>query len=196
MALCFVHGAAGYLGYAVARRQGPPRPALLLAAVALANAPDFDFLPGLLLGTPGVFHRGVSHTLLAAVVVGVVVGVVARWRRCAAGPALRAGVWAGAVYGSHLLVDCVTTDAKAPHGVRILWPLSDAHWIAPVTLFNEIIIDPSGRSAFLASLVTTPALRVWAGELGLVVLVLAAVRIGRTLWAGLAPSGAEVADEP
>ena len=58
MALCCAHTAAGYLAYEAVRPAGPHQRRLLAAAVALANAPDLDFVPGLVLGHPGMFHRG------------------------------------------------------------------------------------------------------------------------------------------
>jgi hypothetical protein len=35
--------------------------------------PDFDFLPGILIGDPSVFHHGVSHSFAFAVSFGVVI---------------------------------------------------------------------------------------------------------------------------
>src|SRR5262245_66644350 len=115
MALCFTHGAAGYLAYEMVRPAGGHRPGLLAAAVALANAPDIDFLPGILLGHPGAYHRGVTHTLLAVVLVAVAVALGIRFAGRGRVPIARAGLWAGAVYASHLVVDFFTVDSVAPH---------------------------------------------------------------------------------
>ena len=179
MALCLTHGAAGYLAYEAARPAGPHRPVLLAAAVVLANAADLDFLPGVLLGRPAEFHRGISHTVLAAVVVAAGAALAVRsagrprpvWRR--------AGWWAGAVYGSHLLLDFFTTNVVPPHGARFLWPLTARYYIAPVTPLPEIVIDPSGRGAFLASLVAPPSWPVWAHELAVLVLAVGIVHVVR-----------------
>ena len=78
MALCLSHTAAGYLAYEVIRPAGGHRPALLAAAVALANGPDLDFLPGLLLGHPMAYHRGVTHTVLAVAAVACLVALGVR----------------------------------------------------------------------------------------------------------------------
>jgi len=40
--------------------------------VILGNFADFDFLPGILLGAPGRFHHGFTHSILFAVVLSVV----------------------------------------------------------------------------------------------------------------------------
>src|SRR5205809_938168 len=65
MALALAHTTAGYLAYEVVRPPGSHRPALLLAAVALANGPDLDFLPGLAMGPAGADLRGLPHPLPA-----------------------------------------------------------------------------------------------------------------------------------
>jgi membrane-bound metal-dependent hydrolase YbcI (DUF457 family) len=178
MALCFTHSAAGYLGYEAIRPEGAHRPMLLAAGILLANAPDFDFLPGMLAGHPGAYHRGVTHTILAVVAVGALValGVRLAGSRRLAG---RAGLWAGAVYASHLLVDYFTIDSIAPHGGRFLWPLSDAYWYAPVTPFREIVVDPSGTGAFLASLTAPHTVGVWAFEIGVLLGTVGAVHAVR-----------------
>src|SRR5262245_10247384 len=129
MALCLAHATAGYLAYEALRPAGPHRPWLLAGAVLLANAPDLDFLPGLAVGDPNAFHRGMTHTIGAAALVATAVWVVARWRR-----ARRPQWWAAfaaAAYGSHLLVDWMTVDVIPPRGIQLLWPFSDRWLHAP-----------------------------------------------------------------
>jgi membrane-bound metal-dependent hydrolase YbcI (DUF457 family) len=190
MALCLAHATAGYLAYEALRPAGPHRPALLAGAVLMANAPDLDFLPGILVGAPAAYHRGVTHTVGALVVVSVAAWAVARILRSRT--AWWWGLGAAAAYGSHLLVDWMTVDAVPPSGIRMLWPLTDAWLHAPFNLFGEIIIDPSGRAAFLRSLVTPAALLVWARELGIAIAAVAAVHALRGLHGNLT---APVADE-
>jgi membrane-bound metal-dependent hydrolase YbcI (DUF457 family) len=165
MALAFAHTTAGYLAYEVVRPPGLHRPALLLAAVTLANGPDLDFLPGLVLGHAGVYHRGVTHTLGAVVVVGAAVALATGLAGCRRPVVVRAAAWAAAAYASHLLLDYLTADAVPPYGGRFLWPLSDAYYLAPTPVLDQVIIDSSGRAAFVASLLTPQALGVWGREL-------------------------------
>jgi membrane-bound metal-dependent hydrolase YbcI (DUF457 family) len=193
MALCLAHATGGYLVYEAARPSGPHRPGLLAAAVVLGNAPDFDFLPGVLVGHPGAFHRGVTHTLAAVLAVAAVTWLVA-WLRSNVTLAHRAAVFAGAAYGSHLLLDFFTVDVVPPHGAQFLWPLSPEYYLSPVTLLHEIIIDPSGRTAFFASIFTAQTARVWASELGLLVCVVAAVHGARALLAVLAAPAGEASE--
>src|SRR2546426_6090264 len=101
MALPFAHTTAGYLAYEVVRRPGPHRPALLLAALALANGPDLDFLPGLVMGHAGAYHRGMTHTLAAVLAMGAAVALVvgsAGRPRALVG---RAAAWAGPGFAPH-----------------------------------------------------------------------------------------------
>lgn len=191
MALCFTHATAGFLVYEAVRPAGRHRLGLLASAVVLANAPDFDFLPGLVIGRPGEFHRGLTHTLAAVVVMAVAGALVGWWRR----PLARGSGWwasfAAAAYGAHLLVDFLTIDAVAPYGARFLWPLSDGFQHAGVTFFSEIIIDASGRMAFVQSLLTPVALAVWAREIVLATVVVGGVLAARWLARSRVPRFAE-----
>src|SRR4030095_12146812 len=129
MVLCLAHATAGDLAYEALRPAGPHRPWLLAGAVLFANAPDLDFLPGLAVGDPDAFHRGVTHTLGAAVVVAAAVWLLAPWRG-AARP--RWGEAVGALaYRRHTLVDWMTVDALRPTGIQLLWPLTDRWLHAP-----------------------------------------------------------------
>ena len=177
MALCFAHAAAGYLAYEIVRPEGRHRPALLAAAVALAGAPDLDFLPGLLVGHPGAYHRGVTHTLGAAVLAAVVAFVLAR-RYMHARPGAVAA-WVGGVWVSHLFLDLITADVVAPHGGRFLWPLSREYYIAPVTLLPEVVIDGSDSTAFFVSLITPRTWHAWATDVGVLVSAIVSVAVVR-----------------
>lgn len=194
MALCLAHATAGYLAYEALRPPGPHRLGLLAGAVVLANAPDLDFVPGLVTGVPDAFHRGVTHTLGAAVAVTVATWMLARWRR-----AERPGWWAAfaaAAYGSHLLVDWVTVDAVPPVGIQMLWPLSDAWLHAPFNLLGEVIIDRTGRSAFVHSLLSPTALLAWGREVGIAVVAIASVHLLRAIRGALVAPMADESLEP
>jgi membrane-bound metal-dependent hydrolase YbcI (DUF457 family) len=190
MALCLAHATAGYLAYEALRPAGPHRPWLLAGALVLANAPDLDFLPGLVLGDPDAYHRGVTHTAAAALVVAAAIGLGARWRG-----ALRPWWWAafaGVAYGSHLLVDWMTIDIVPPAGIQLLWPFTDRWLHAPFDLLGEVVIDRSGRLAFVWSLLTPTALLTWAREVAIALAIVATVHAARAARVALR---APVADE-
>ena len=68
MPMPLLHSAVGIAAVRFASRGNASRRALAIAA-AIAILPDFDLLPGLLLGDPIRFHHGVTHSILWAVVV-------------------------------------------------------------------------------------------------------------------------------
>jgi len=191
MALCFTHAAAGYLVYEAARPTPRHRLELLAAAVVLANAPDLDFVPGLVAGVPGAFHRGPSHSMAAALLVALAAAAVAWWRR---GDRREVTWWAGfaaAAYGSHLLVDFLTVDAVPPYGAPFLWPVSMRFFHSGSSWFGEIVIDPASRLGFLRSLVTPTALATWMHEILRLLLVVGAVALVRALGRSRLPQFAE-----
>jgi hypothetical protein len=105
----------------------------LLACVALANAPDADYLPGILAGDLNAFHHGYSHTAGWAAMVAAGVWLVGRGTGLLLGG--RPLALAAALLASHLAADCLTDDRRPPIGIMALWPLSDRHVIAPATVF-------------------------------------------------------------
>jgi len=141
--------------------------------MAIANLPDADFLVGFVLGQPGHFHRGISHTAVAALAFGALAGAFCRWRF--RDRWLRASLMFATVYASHLLLDAFTIDERGPAGVQFLWPFTDAHLIAPFTLFTEIIIDGSSRLGFLGSVLAWPTVVVLARETLIALVLIAAV---------------------
>jgi membrane-bound metal-dependent hydrolase YbcI (DUF457 family) len=176
MALPLGHAAAGYLAYEAVRPAGRHRAGWLAAALVLANAPDCDYLPGLLVGHPDAWHRGVTHSLAAAVAVAVVVGVLAAVRRLPARFALGAAV----AWASHLLLDFVTQNAHPPGGIPLFWPWSRT-FIAAHPLLGEIVIDASGTGAFFGSLVAPGSARVWLEQAALLVCAVAVVHAARAM---------------
>lgn len=102
----------------------------LLLSVFAANAPDLDYLPGIVLGDINAFHHTYTHT--AAFVVGMA-GLLALVYRLWARPAALA--WATGLGASHLVADMLTADFRWPYGVMALWPFSDRYWISPITPF-------------------------------------------------------------
>ena len=108
---------------------------------ALAVAPDLDFLPGLLVGQPALYHQGGSHSLAAALLVSLglslALGRDSRSRRLGFAAFF-------AAYSSHLLLDYLGTDARPPLGVPLLWPVSDATWISPISFLPGVHHATSG----------------------------------------------------
>lgn len=118
--------AAGWLAGPSRRGGLLRRPSTLLFA-ALGIAADLDLIVGA--------HRGVTHSLAAAVFVGVAAWIVLRRGTKARG---RMALACALAYGSHVLLDWIGTDTSAPVGVPALWPVSSAYYESPWHVFAPI----------------------------------------------------------
>jgi inner membrane protein len=132
MATPLGHALAGYAVYNLAkapqRRDGWGLP---LLCVFMATAPDLDFLPGLLVGKPALYHQGVTHSLGAATLLSL--GVAGGWSlRGRSFPAVFG--YCFIAYLSHLILDLLGPDQRPPYGIPLLWPISEAHVISPVPI--------------------------------------------------------------
>ena len=101
------------------------------AAVFIAIAADFDFIPQLLTGER--FHRGLTHTLLFTVGLSLVIGLLgSRFKKFSAQKLIG---WTLIIYGSHLLLDIFTAGGS---GVQIFSPFSDVSIQSSLPLFPGV----------------------------------------------------------
>lgn len=105
--------------------------------VAMANAPDVDYIPGILAGGLNQYHQLYTHTIGWALAISFAVWMLWKSRRAGVG-------WVGwvlllAAVVSHLLADYVTADAKEPYGIMIFWPFSNGFHTSPVSIFRGFL---------------------------------------------------------
>src|SRR5690606_9948713 len=106
----------------------------LLGLVALANAPDLDLVPGYLIGNPGAYHWGPTHSFAAAILAGTLVGFLARRYGFRFAPAF---TLATAAWASHVVLDMLLgPGARGSVGLQAFWPLSTERFMAPVGVFR------------------------------------------------------------
>lgn len=99
----------------------------LFYGVFVATAADLDFVPQILLG--GNFHRGLSHSLLFAIVFGAIsAGIASGWWKTSYRKLM---IWSWVLYGSHLILDYFS----AGRGIKFWLPFVDRFYKAPTTLF-------------------------------------------------------------
>jgi inner membrane protein len=161
----------------------------IASLILAANAPDLDFIPGILSGDARQFHHGASHSLIAAVIAGVGAGAVARWvgyRR-----PLRLGLLLGLAFASHLLLDMLSSYSDDRHGVALLWPLSAERTASPVPIFVGIRLDPTANT-FVEGLLLQRNLVAVLWELLLIGGIWAFARRSRNHARRRAPTEAEV----
>lgn len=131
-----------------------PNALILLGFVALANAPDLDFLPGIVLGELNRFHHGPTHSLLFVIAAAVMAWLL--WRVFE-----RVGIWVAACLATcallHLGADLVTVDRAEPIGIPFAWPVSHSYFKAPVDVFLPMRKDTLWDLFHSENL--TPALR-------------------------------------
>jgi len=139
--------------------------------IFLANLPDIDFLPGLILGFPNLYHHGIFHSLGAALAVAAALGWIFSQKK--------QHFWGFSaitffIFYSHLLLDFFSKDFTAPYGLPLFWPFSNNYFIATHPVFLNI--TRSNRSAnFFSSLLSRHNLEAALREIillgGLVLLV-------------------------
>ncbi|MBW2269983.1 MAG: metal-dependent hydrolase [Deltaproteobacteria bacterium] len=140
----------------------------LLACIVLAIAADFDFLPGLLLGQPTLYHQGASHSLAVAALVGLAAAFA--WTR-GRGGLRRAWAVFFLAYASHLAVDWIGTDLRPPIGIPLLWPLSAETWISPLAGLPGVrhaVTGNEGPAGWLALIMSWVNLRAIGIEIAVV----------------------------
>ena len=105
----------------------------MLLFAALALLPDADValvaLGACDRGTCG--HRGASHSLPLALAIGLLAGLLARWRRW---PVLRTILATTFAVGSHALLDFLGAGGR---GLPLLWPFSEARFTSPIRIFPD-----------------------------------------------------------
>lgn len=93
--------------------------------VSLASLPDYDQR------VPFIAHRGPTHSVAFAAVVGLALGLggIAMGEHMTTVAAARVGVFAFAV-GTLAVVSHLVADSITPMGIRPLWPVSRWHYSA------------------------------------------------------------------
>ena len=108
----------------------------ILLGVAFANAPDIDYVPGVLTGDINAYHHYLTHSI--GWVALVVTGGWLVWRALRPATDWRDAVLLASAAVSHLLADLVTADGRAPFGIKALWPFHADYMISPVSVFLRL----------------------------------------------------------
>lgn len=130
------HTLAGTAVYLAASRKRPHREDRWLFATAIVAAcfADLDF--GLNFLTGENYHHYFTHSLVFSSLFALAAYFFSRLSQRPA-PLRDAGIL-GAAYLTHLLLDVFSKDTAAPYGLELWWPFSDAFFIAPFTVFDDI----------------------------------------------------------
>ena len=111
----------------------------LFLCIFIANAPDLDFVPGLLFGKPNLFHHGISHSIGMGAIFSL---LLASLLNIGDTEKLNKDFFLFfSLYCSHLLLDYISYDGRPPIGIPIFWPLSNEYFI-----FKYPILPPVAHS--------------------------------------------------
>ena len=156
MASAFAHAAIGAALWPLFQRPGAPRYTWALGAT-LAVLPDADVLAfplGIAYGSP-LGHRGLSHSLFIAAVVGIAIGWMVARRSRMVGGRLALTSYLCLALASHGVLDAMTTGGL---GVAFLAPFDNTRHFFP---WRPIAVSPIGIRPFF----TERGLAVLANEL-------------------------------
>ncbi|MBO3275333.1 metal-dependent hydrolase [Pseudomonas schmalbachii] len=128
-------------GLALGSRFIPPR--LLIAGMLAACLPDLDVVAFKLgIAYADAFgHRGFSHSLLFAAIIGLIGAISHKALGC--GP-VKAALWLFLATASHSALDALTNGGL---GVAWFWPWSERRHFLP---WHPIEVSPIGLSRFLS----------------------------------------------
>jgi inner membrane protein len=169
--------AHGLAGIAIGRtvRTGWRAWHFAVLAFAITLVPDLDFVPGVLVGEPGLFHRGATHSLFGAAVLSMPIAMLLAAlvpTPGSHGPGERFLRWYGfvlPVYSAHLFLDLLSPDTVHNSGLRILWPMTDALYMAAIPVpdamrgFFDLEFGPDS-AGFFRTLFSGHALAVYVAE--------------------------------
>ncbi len=129
------HALGGLAVYLAATRGDVHRRlGLGVACVGVAMLPDLDFAIGPFAGRN--VHHYFTHSLGFTALFGLAAYIGAR-ALGRARPLWGAGI-VTAAYLSHILLDLLAKDVSPPFGVEFFWPFSEAFYISPVLIFDDI----------------------------------------------------------
>jgi inner membrane protein len=123
----------------------------LLVGAFLANAADLDFFLVFALHSRG-WHRGFSHSIMFALVVGLIVTLSSGKRH------IREAAAYGLAFASHGVLDYLTT--KEGGGVQLLWPFTSDRlvfgWVGLSELPSRLPAVVIAKSLAVELLLFTP----------------------------------------
>jgi len=172
MSLPIFHSLAGYSIYRLSRSSQEEQDwKLALYCILLANAADFDFVPGILLGNAARFHHGGMHSFGAAMICGVIAGMVfGMWKKKFSSKVF---LVSSCAYASHIVLDYFN---DAHNGLPVFWPLSAVKLPVTLTVFQWAgrwePLAGSGFGAFWDYLSNASRLEQWGAEILFVSLIL------------------------
>jgi membrane-bound metal-dependent hydrolase YbcI (DUF457 family) len=134
------HSLAGYAIYnfSVAPTNGN-RLKLAFLCIFMATAPDLDFLPGILIGKPTLYHHGITHSLGFALIASLLIAGIVSIR---IKPFFGIFSLCFISYLSHIFIDFFEYSGNYNlSGMPLFWPISKEKHSSPVGLYLAFHYD-------------------------------------------------------
>lgn len=105
---------------------------ILLAIIIVSLLPDFDVVPGVLLGNFGKYHNNITHSLFFGLAVSIAIGFIVH-------RAWNINIWKSITtilisYEMHVVLDFFTNG----RGVMLFWPFSSMRFHSKFIIFNGL----------------------------------------------------------
>jgi membrane-bound metal-dependent hydrolase YbcI (DUF457 family) len=140
----------------------------------LANIPDMDFIPGILVGQPDLYHHGPSHSLIVALIVAYITyAMTSRYYYELENKRFLVALLIAST--SHTLLDYFSKDTGQPYGVPFLWPFDQTYYISTASLFSDVERSSEPGMAFILSLFNSHNLIGIAGEALFVIMIVSTI---------------------
>lgn len=132
-----------------------------------ANAPDLDFIPGLLIGNANHYHHGISHSLGFALIFAVAFSVLFILLKKKF--FIKNFFIFFFLYFSHICLDYFSIDLSFPYGVPIFWPFSNKYYTPSFAFLPSIARGSSSWCRFIVGFFSLNNL--WAASVEIFLLV-------------------------
>ena len=130
------HSLAGYALYNFSvAPTNQNRLKLAFLCIFMANAPDLDFLPGILIGRPTLYHHGITHSLGFALIASLVIAGIVSIR---IKPFSQIFSLCFISYLSHIIIDLFEYSGHYDlnlSGMPLFWPISKEKLSSPIGLY-------------------------------------------------------------
>ena len=129
MPLPLLHAMAGYAVYHGAKKEKPDWK-LAAGCMVIANVADLDFIPGILVGRPDLFHHSFTHSFTMAAAFGLGLAAIAKaWKKRGF---FKTFLISFLAYSTHVILDLLLDHSPMP----LFWPLTPGKLTSRLAAFH------------------------------------------------------------
>lgn len=107
-------------------------------------AADLDFIPGLIIGEPNIYHHGVTHSIFTSIFFAFIFSLIFSLNRVFRDRFLIFS----SLFLSHILLDYFSLDTGFPYGIPLFWPFSNKYFYPDMPVFLDIQRESVGNLLF------------------------------------------------